>query len=60
MTCIDRLAEAPAYFMRTGSRPPLIHDEDGALRLILHPTTFDGVDAAFNQIRRQQMAMWPF
>ena len=53
MTCIDRLAEALAHFMRIRSRPPLLHDEDGALRLILHPTTFDGaIDAAFNQIRQ--------
>jgi uncharacterized membrane protein len=53
MTCIDRLAEALAHFMRTGSRPPLIDDADGTLRLILHPTTFDGaIDAAFNQIRQ--------
>jgi uncharacterized membrane protein len=53
MTCIDRLAEALAHFVCTGSRPPLIHDADGALRLILHPTTFDGaIDAAFDQIRQ--------
>lgn len=53
MTCIDRLAEALAHFMRTGSKPPLINDEDGALRLILHPTTLDGaIDGAFNQIRQ--------
>jgi uncharacterized membrane protein len=53
MTCIDRLAEALAHFMRTGSRPPLMHDEDGALRLILRPTTFDGaIDTCFNQIRQ--------
>jgi uncharacterized membrane protein len=53
MTCIDRLAEALAHFMRTGSGPPLIHDADGALRLIMHPTTFDGaIDASFNQIRQ--------
>ena len=53
MTCIDRLAEALAHFMRIGSRPPLLHDEDGALRLILHPTTFDGaMDASLNQIRQ--------
>ena len=53
MTCIDRLAEALAHFMRIGSRPALLHDEDGALRLILHPTTFDGaIDASLNQIRQ--------
>jgi uncharacterized membrane protein len=53
MTCIDRLAEALAHFMRIGSRPPLLHDEEGALRLIVHPTTFDGaIDASLNQIRQ--------
>jgi uncharacterized membrane protein len=39
--------------MRIRSRPPLLHDQDGALRLILHPTTFDGaIDASLNQIRQ--------
>jgi uncharacterized membrane protein len=53
MTCIDRLAGALAHLMRAGLAPPLIHDEDGALRLIVHPTTFNGaIDAAFDQIRQ--------
>jgi len=51
MTCIDRLAAALAHLVRTGA--PLIHDDDGALRLITSPTTFEGaLDASFNQIRQ--------
>jgi uncharacterized membrane protein len=53
MTCIDRLAAALAYMMRSGERSPLIHDKDGTLRLITKPTTFEeAIDAAFNQIRQ--------
>ena len=53
MTCIDHLAAALAHLMRSGARPPLIHDEDGTLRLITNPTTFDGaLDVSFNQIRQ--------
>jgi uncharacterized membrane protein len=53
MTCIDRLAAALAHLTRSGQRSRLIHDQDGALRLIAHPTTFENaIDAAFNQIRQ--------
>jgi uncharacterized membrane protein len=53
MTCIDRLAAALAYMMRSGERSPLINDQDGTLRLITKPTTFeDAMDAAFDQIRQ--------
>ena len=53
MTCIDRLAAALAHLLRCGHRSPLIHDRDGTLRLITHPTTFAGaLDASFNQIRQ--------
>jgi uncharacterized membrane protein len=53
ITCIDRLAAALAHLMRSGTRPPLIHDEDGTLRLITHPTTLEGaLDASLNQIRQ--------
>ena len=53
ITSLDRLAAALAHLMRSGARPPLIHDEDGALRLITNPTTFEGaIDVSFNQIRQ--------
>jgi uncharacterized membrane protein len=53
ITCIDWLTAALAHFIRSGERSPLIHDQDGALRLITNPTTFeDALDAAFNQIRQ--------
>ena len=53
MTCIDWLAAALAHLIRSGERSPLIHDRDGALRLITNPTTFeDALGAAFNQIRQ--------
>jgi uncharacterized membrane protein len=53
MTCIDRLAAAMAHLMRSGERSPLIHDQDGTLRLITRPTTIeDAVDVAFNQLRQ--------
>ena len=53
MTCIDRLAAALAHLMRSGDGSPLIHDQDGTLRLITNPTTFEeAMNAAFNQIRQ--------
>jgi uncharacterized membrane protein len=53
ITCIDRLAAMLVHLMRVGVSLPLIHDEDGALRLITHPTTFEGaLDTSFNQIRQ--------
>jgi uncharacterized membrane protein len=53
MTCIDRLAAALAHLMRAGERSPLIHDKDGALRLITDPPAFEDLsDAALNQIRQ--------
>jgi uncharacterized membrane protein len=53
ITCTDRLTAALAHLMRSGERSPLIHDQDGTLRLITNPTTFEeALDAAFNQIRQ--------
>jgi uncharacterized membrane protein len=51
--CIDRLASSLVRIMRRP--PPLSHvpDEHGEIRLIVHPTTFEGaIDAAFNDIRQ--------
>jgi uncharacterized membrane protein len=53
MTCVDHLAAALAHLMRCGERSPLLHDQDGALRLITNPTTLEeAVDAAMNPIRQ--------
>ena len=53
MTGIDHLASALAHLMRCGERSPLLHDQDGALRLITNPTTFEeAIDAALNPIRQ--------
>jgi uncharacterized membrane protein len=39
--------------MRCGERSPLLHDQDGALRLITRPTTFEeAIDAALSPIRQ--------
>jgi uncharacterized membrane protein len=53
ITCIDRLTAALAHLMRSGERSPLVYDDDGTLRLITSPTTFEeAMDAGFNQIRQ--------
>ena len=52
ITCIDRLAEALAELMRRPEPPAMVPDEDGTLRLIVTPASFEAVArAAFNPIR---------
>jgi uncharacterized membrane protein len=53
MTGIDHLAAALAHLLRCGERSPLLHDRDGALRLISNPTTFEeAIEAALSPIRQ--------
>lgn len=53
MTCVDRLSAALAEIMQRPPPPSLIPDEAGEIRLMVHPTTFEGaIDAAFNDIRQ--------
>jgi uncharacterized membrane protein len=52
ITCIDRLAEALAQIMQRPEPPTLVPDDDGALRLIVSPASFEAVaDSALNPIR---------
>ncbi len=52
IACIDRLAEALAELMRRPEPPALVPDDDGALRLMVTPASFETVvGIAFNPIR---------
>jgi uncharacterized membrane protein len=52
ISCIDRLAEALAELMQRPEAPSTVPDDDGALRLIVTPASFEAVAfAAFNPIR---------
>jgi uncharacterized membrane protein len=52
ITSIDRLAEALAELMRRPEPPSMVTDEDGALRLMVTPASFETVAGiAFNPIR---------
>ncbi len=52
IACIDRLAESLAEIMRSAEPPSLVSDEDGVLRLMVTPASFEAVaHAAFNPIR---------
>jgi uncharacterized membrane protein len=52
ITCIDRLAEALAEIMQRPEPPSLVPDDDGTLRLLVSPASFQAVArAAFNPIR---------
>jgi uncharacterized membrane protein len=52
-TCIDRLSSSLAKIMQRPPPPSQIPDESGEIRLIVHPTTFEGaLDAAFDDIRQ--------
>jgi uncharacterized membrane protein len=52
LACIDRLAEALAEIMRLPEPPSLVQDDDGVLRLMVTPASFEAVaHAAFNPIR---------
>jgi uncharacterized membrane protein len=52
IACIDRLAEALAELMRRPEPPALVPDDDGALRLMVRPASFETVAGiAFNPIR---------
>jgi uncharacterized membrane protein len=51
--CIDRLASSLVRIMQRPPPPSQIPDEDGEIRLIVHPTTFEGaIDAAFDDVRQ--------
>jgi len=53
MTCVDWLGAALARLADSGMPASERRDEDGRLRLLLDPLTFEGVaDAAFKQIRQ--------
>ena len=52
IACIDRLAGALAELMRRPEPPALVPDDDGALRLMVTPASFETVAGiAFNPIR---------
>ena len=53
VTCIDRLSATLAELMQRPPPPSQIPDAAGEIRLLVHPTTFEGaIDAAFNDIRQ--------
>ena len=53
ITCIDNLTATMCYLATTKFPSKYLHDEEGKLRIIAHPLTYEGmIDAAFNQIRQ--------
>lgn len=53
VTCIDRLSATLVEVMQRPTPPSQIPDAAGEIRLLVHPTTFEGaIDAAFNDIRQ--------
>lgn len=53
MSCIDRLGAALCFLCGREFPSPYHYDDEGKLRVIYKPVTFDGiVDAAFDQIRQ--------
>lgn len=53
ITCIDRLSAGLAAALDTGLPQSVFHDENKALRVLIAPTTYQGVfDTAFNGIRQ--------
>jgi uncharacterized membrane protein len=52
MTCLDRIGDGLATFIRQGGNDSHHWDQDGRLRLILDPVTIDDLlDAAFDMLR---------
>lgn len=50
---IDRLTASLAIVMRRDMEPGLYRDEEGAVRVVARPSTFEGlVDRSFNEIRQ--------
>ncbi|HSN73189.1 MAG TPA: DUF2254 domain-containing protein, partial [Steroidobacteraceae bacterium] len=57
MACIDRLASGLSRIARTKMPSPYRCDEEGRLRVVAPPASFEGiVDAALNQIRQNARA----
>lgn len=53
LVCIDYISAALARATRRGLPPPALLDEDGVVRVITDPITYDGlVGAAFDEIRQ--------
>jgi uncharacterized membrane protein len=52
MTCLDHLRNGLALFAQKGEEAPNIYDQDGQLRLVVEPATFDELlSAAFDMLR---------
>lgn len=52
MTCLDYLGNGLALFARQGAENPHIYDQDGRLRLMFEPVSFDELlNAAFEMLR---------
>ena len=52
MTCLDYIGEGLALFIRQGEKSARYYDQDGRLRLVLEPVTFEELlSAAFDMLR---------
>jgi uncharacterized membrane protein len=52
MTCLDYIGEGLALFIRQGEKDPYFHDQNGQLRLIFEPVSFDELlSSAFDMLR---------
>jgi len=52
MTCLDHIGNGLTLFIQRGERNPAVYDQDGKLRVVFEPVTFEKLlDTSFNMLR---------
>jgi uncharacterized membrane protein len=52
MTCLDYIGDGLTLFIKNGERSSVVYDQDGKLRVVFEPVTFEKLlDACFNMLR---------